>query len=101
VEGERLVKVEWSQSKKSLYPVRVRVEAWDREGLLRDMATVIAEEKISLVAASATAHADQTATLTATINISDLDQLSRLFSKLERIKDVLSAHRDNATLASA
>ncbi len=100
-ERERLGKVEWAQSKKSLYPVRVRVEAWDREGLLRDMATVIAEEKISLVAASATAHADQTATLTATINISDLDQLSRLFSKLERIKDVLSAHRDNATLASA
>jgi GTP diphosphokinase / guanosine-3',5'-bis(diphosphate) 3'-diphosphatase len=98
-ERERLVKVEWSQRKKALYPVRVRVEAWDREGLLRDMATVIAEEKISLVAASATAHADQTATLTATINISDLDQLSRLFSKLERIKDVLSAHRDNATLA--
>ncbi|MFI5266248.1 MAG: RelA/SpoT family protein [Chloroflexota bacterium] len=100
-ERERLVKVEWSQRKRALYPVRVRIEAWDREGLLRDMATVIAEEKISLVAASATAHADQTATLTATINISDLDQLSRLFSKLERIKDVHSAHRDNATVASA
>ncbi|MFI5268858.1 MAG: RelA/SpoT family protein, partial [Chloroflexota bacterium] len=99
-ERERLVKVEWSERKKAVYPVRVRVEAWDREGLLRDMATAIAEEKISLVAASATAHADQTATLTATINVSDLDQLSRLFSKLERIKDVLSAHRDNATLAS-
>jgi guanosine-3',5'-bis(diphosphate) 3'-pyrophosphohydrolase len=100
-EQERLVKVEWSKSSKTLYPVRIRVEAWDREGLLRDMATVIAEEKISLVAASATAHADQTATLTATINISDLDQLSRLFSKLERIKDVLRAERDNSTVVTA
>ena len=99
-ERERLVKVEWSQRKKALYPVRVRVEAWDREGLLRDMATVIAEEKISLVAASATAREDQTATLTATINISDLDQLSRLFTKLEKIKDVLSAERDSSTVSA-
>jgi GTP pyrophosphokinase len=98
-ERERLVNVEWSESKKNLYPVRIRIEAWDREGLLRDMATIIAEEKISLVAASATAHPDQTATLTATINISNLDQLSRLFSKLERIKDVLSAQRDSSTVA--
>jgi guanosine-3',5'-bis(diphosphate) 3'-pyrophosphohydrolase len=100
-ERERLVNVAWSESKKTLYPVRIRVEAWDREGLLRDMATVIAEDKISLVAASATAHPDQTATLTATIHISDLDQLSRLFSKLERIKGVLSAQRDNSTVATA
>ncbi|SRR5579884_85948 len=99
-ERERLVKVEWTESKKNLYPVRIRVEAWDREGLLRDMATVIAEEKINLVAASASAHPDQTATLTATIHISDLDQLSRLFSKLERIKDVLSAQRDSSTVAA-
>src|SRR5581483_8343715 len=100
-EVERLVKVEWAQTKKDLYPVRIRVEAWDREGLLRDMATVIAEEKVSLVAASATAHPDQTATLTATINISDLDQLSRLFTKLEKIKDVFSAERDSSTLAAS
>jgi GTP diphosphokinase / guanosine-3',5'-bis(diphosphate) 3'-diphosphatase len=100
-ERERLVKVEWSESKRHLYPVRIRVEALDREGLLRDMATIIAEEKISLVAASATAHPDQSATLTATINISDLHQLSRLFTKLERIKDVFSAQRDSSSVVSA
>ncbi|HEU0168393.1 MAG TPA: bifunctional (p)ppGpp synthetase/guanosine-3',5'-bis(diphosphate) 3'-pyrophosphohydrolase [Chloroflexota bacterium] len=98
-EVERLVRVEWAATKRNLYPVRIKVHAWDREGLLRDMATVIAEEKISLVAAGAAAHPDQTATLTATINIGDLDQLSRLFTKLERIKDVLSAERDNSTVA--
>ena len=97
-EPERLVRVEWAHSKKTLFPVRIRVEAWDREGLLRDMATVIAEEKISLVAASATAHPDQTATLTATINILDLDQLSRLFTKLEKIKDLFAVERDNSAL---
>ncbi|MDE3077394.1 MAG: bifunctional (p)ppGpp synthetase/guanosine-3',5'-bis(diphosphate) 3'-pyrophosphohydrolase, partial [Chloroflexota bacterium] len=98
-EPERLVKVEWAATKKSLFPVRIRVEAWDREGLLRDMATVIAEEKISLVAASATAHPDQTATLTATINIADLDQLSRLFTKLEKIRDIFAIERDNSGAA--
>ncbi|MGH2365194.1 MAG: RelA/SpoT family protein [Chloroflexota bacterium] len=97
-EPERLVRVEWAHSKKTLFPVRIRVEAWDREGLLRDMATVIAEEKISLVAASASAHPDQTATLTATINILDLDQLSRLFTKLEKIKDLFAVERDNSAL---
>jgi len=99
-ELERLVHVEWAETKKNLYPVRIKIQAWDREGLLRDMATVIAEEKISLVAASATAHQDQTATLTATINISDLTQLSRLFTKLEKIKDVSSAERDSSMVSA-
>jgi GTP diphosphokinase / guanosine-3',5'-bis(diphosphate) 3'-diphosphatase len=100
-ELERLVNVEWAETKKNLYPVRIRVRAWDREGLLRDLAVIIAEERISLVAASATAHPDQTATLTATINISDLDQLSRLFTKLEKIKDVFSAQRDSSSVVTA
>ncbi|MHB8619652.1 MAG: RelA/SpoT family protein, partial [Chloroflexota bacterium] len=98
-ERERLVQVEWAHTRKTSYPVRIRIEAWDREGLLRDMATIIAEEKISLVAASATARPDQTAMLTATINILDLDQLSRLFTKLEKIKDIFSVERDSSTAA--
>ena len=46
-EQERLVKVEWGPSKR-LYPVAVRIEAWDRDGLLRDIATVVAEDKVNM-----------------------------------------------------
>jgi GTP pyrophosphokinase len=99
-ERERLVKVEWVKAKKASYPVTIRIEAWDREGLLRDMSTVIAEEGLSFVAASANVHSDQTATLTATINITGLEQLSRLFNRMERIKDVMSVERDTTSMAA-
>src|SRR3989442_4968829 len=35
---ERLVEVEWERSAARTYPVAIRIEGWDREGFLRDVA---------------------------------------------------------------
>ncbi|MHB1415782.1 MAG: ACT domain-containing protein, partial [Chloroflexota bacterium] len=84
-ERERLVHVEWGRSNEQLYPVTIRIEAWDREGLLRDVATVVSESKLNMIAASAQVHDDRTATITSTVQVSGIDKLSRLMSKLEGI----------------
>ncbi len=47
-EQERLVDVEWGRTGE-LYPVAVHIEAWDRVGLLRDISTIVAEEKVNMV----------------------------------------------------
>ena len=36
-EKERLISVDWSESDQHVFPVTVRLEAWDREGLVRDV----------------------------------------------------------------
>ena len=94
-EPERLVAVEWGQTAAQLYPVTIRVEAFDREGLLRDVAAAVAEDKLNIT--GATVHVDEAArraTILATVELSSLQQLSRLLAKLEKVKDVISASRE-------
>jgi GTP pyrophosphokinase len=93
-EPGRLVRVSWGGGPQQFYPVSIIVRALDREGLLRDVATVVAEDKISLAAASAVAHGDHTATITATLQITGIEQLGRVLTKIESIKDVIEVVRD-------
>jgi guanosine-3',5'-bis(diphosphate) 3'-pyrophosphohydrolase len=97
-ETERLIEVEWGQAD-ALYPVRVQVEAWDRVGLIRDISTVVAEEKVNIVNMSVTEHDDRTTTLYFTMETRGLSQLSRLLTKIEGIRGVTSVNRvgDEAT----
>ncbi len=93
-EAERMISVTWEQKVKDTYPVTVRVRAWDRGGLLRDIAAVVADEDVSMSAANVTTHKkDNIATFTATLEISGIDQLSRILSKIERLPNVLEARR--------
>ncbi|MFC2070762.1 RelA/SpoT family protein, partial [Chloroflexota bacterium] len=48
-EKDRLVPVEWGETS-SLYPVQIQILAWDRVGLMRDITTLVAEEKINIAA---------------------------------------------------
>jgi guanosine-3',5'-bis(diphosphate) 3'-pyrophosphohydrolase len=97
-EKERLIEVEWGQAD-ALYPVRVQVEAWDRVGLIRDISTIVAEEKVNIANMNVTEHDDRTTTLYITLETRGLSQLSRLLTKIEGIRGVNSVTRvgDEAT----
>ena len=94
-ETERLVEVSWSKSPLQVYPVPIRVEALDRAGLLRDIAAVVAEESINMSSANVSTAKDSTSVIDATLEISDISQLSRVLSKIEAIPDVLDARRES------
>ncbi len=100
-EPERLVKVEWGRVEQQTFPVNIRVEAWDREGLVRDVAAAVADEKVNISAASVTVHKDRTSTLTMTLEIVSIDRLARVLAKIEGIKDVFSVTRDGSGQARA
>ncbi len=91
-EKERLVSVEWGTSV-SLYPVNIQVEAWDRVGLMRDITTIVAEEKVNIMALSSSHHDDHTVTMYFTIETRGLPQLSRLLSRIEGVRGVISVSR--------
>ena len=91
-EKDRLVPVEWGKTD-SLYPVSIQVEAWDRVGLMRDITTIVAEEKINIAAVASTHHEDHTVTEDFTFEIEGLAQLSRLLKKMEGVKGVISITR--------
>ena len=93
---ERLIEVDWGVEATDTYPVNVRVEAYDRQGLLRDIAAVVADEAISMSAANIVTHKkDHRATMTVTLEIADIDQLSRVLTRIERLPNVVAARRQS------
>jgi GTP pyrophosphokinase len=99
-ENERLVRVEWSTGAKQLYPVPVRVEAWDRVGLMRDISTVVSEEKVNMSYVNTQVNTDNVATVSLTLETSGIGQLSRVLSRLEGIRGVIAVTRDAVRTAS-
>jgi GTP diphosphokinase / guanosine-3',5'-bis(diphosphate) 3'-diphosphatase len=100
-EKDRLVSVDWSESDQHVFPVTVRLEAWDREGLVRDVTAILADEKINIIALSAVVHKDQTATVWTTVEVPRLDRLSRIMSRLESIRDVFNVVREVGSAQAA
>jgi GTP pyrophosphokinase len=91
---ERLIEVDWGSEVTETHPVNVRVEAYDRQGLLRDIASIVADESINLSAANiATRKKDNMATMMVTLEIADIAQLSRVLTRIERLPNVVEARR--------
>jgi guanosine-3',5'-bis(diphosphate) 3'-pyrophosphohydrolase len=90
----RLIEVEWENAPAQSYPIAIRVEAYDRTGLLNDITQVVAENKVNIVAAAVHVNPDHTAIVTATLQVASVSQLARVMSRIEGLKDVLSVQRD-------
>jgi GTP pyrophosphokinase len=94
VEKQRVVPVDWDGLATHLYPVAIKIEAWDRTGLLRDIATVVAESKVNMSAVKVDVYDDKSAVVSTTVEIDSLSQLSRLMEKLELVRDVHTVARE-------
>ena len=91
-EKARLVPADWEPTD-SIYPVSVEVKAWDRVGLIRDITTVVAEEKVNIAAVNFTNHEDYTTSTFLTLDVKDLAQLSRLLVRIEGVRAVIGISR--------
>ena len=89
---ERVVTVNWGKSK-NYYPVRILIHSWDRVGLLRDLTSIVAFEKINVNDVISKNQNDGTAFVELDIFISDIEQLGKIFAKLEEIKGNISVER--------
>jgi GTP pyrophosphokinase len=93
-EVERLIEVDWGTTLERIYPVVIKVRAWDRDGLLRDIATVIAEEGINMRKVnSVLTQKTNLATFTATLELTTISQLISILDKIERLPNVIEVSR--------
>ena len=93
-EVTRLIEVEWDAEPTQTYPIAIRVEAYDRTGLLNDITQVVAEAKVNIVAAAVSVNPDHTAIVAATLQVASVSQLARVMGRIEQLKDVISVQRD-------
>ncbi len=91
-EKERLIPVEWGQSDE-FFPVNIQVQAWDRVGLMRDVSTVVAEEKVNITSLNLANGDGQTITLFLTLETKGLAQLSHILKKIDAVKGVIGVSR--------
>jgi GTP pyrophosphokinase len=93
-EQARMIEVEWERQAQQTYPISIRIDAYDRTGLLSDVSQVVAENKVNIVSANVAVTPDRTATVRATLEVLSVAQLARVMSRLEQLKDVISVSRD-------
>ncbi len=91
-EKERLVKVSWGKTGLS-FPITILVEAWDRVGLLKDVTALVSDEKINIAGLSTDEPNDDMLSVFLTLDIINIAQLGRLFSKLEGVRGVTNVTR--------
>jgi GTP pyrophosphokinase len=93
-EVSRLIDVEWEAAPTQTYPIAIRIEAYDRTGLLSEITQVVAEAKVNIVAADVSVGQDHVAIVRATIQVASVSQLARVLARIEQLKDVISVSRD-------
>jgi len=99
-EQERLINVSWSGMSQTRYLVPVVIHARDRSGLIRDIATAVSDVGVNMTSVSSRSSAAsrggnrELVVVNATLEVNDMEQMQRLFTRLEKVKDVSHVERD-------
>ena len=92
--AERVVEVEWGADKEHTYPMNILVNAFDRKGLLKDISTVLADEKINVLELKTQSeNSDHSVMMEFKVEVANLEKMSRLLAKLDQLPNVLSVRR--------
>ena len=93
-ERARLIDVAWSAGAEETWPVEIAVEAYDRKGLLRDATTVVSNEGVNIVAMdSQTDPGTHVVGMRITLEVRDVEQLSRVLGRLAQLPNVFDCRR--------
>ena len=91
---ERITSAVWSGNHNASYTMVIRIIASDRSGLLRDITTILANEKVNVLGVSSRIDMkQQIATIDMDMQIFDQDSLERVMNKIKQLSDVLEAKR--------
>ncbi|MFQ5341293.1 MAG: RelA/SpoT family protein [Anaerolineae bacterium] len=92
---ERVIDVDWREDPRRVYPVLIRVLAYDRRGLMRDVSDVVAGEDVNISSAAVQTNKKQNvAAITVTLEVSSVRQLATILNKLSRLPNVFEVRRE-------
>jgi GTP pyrophosphokinase len=94
-EPERKLKVSWGHAEHT-YPVSIRITAYDRPGLMQDIATVMTNERINMSSIRSLSKGTL-ATIDLTMDLADIAMLPRVLSRIEQLPNVIEAYRPRTT----
>jgi GTP pyrophosphokinase len=88
---ERVLQISWGEAQ-STYPVPVRIKAYDRKGLMRDISTLIDNEGINITFVDVNVQRN-VAIFDLVLEIKNVKELSRVLNRISSIPNVFEALR--------
>ncbi|RMA79471.1 RelA/SpoT family protein [Umboniibacter marinipuniceus] len=92
-EPARIIAVTWSDNASSTFRVDIEIEAIERDGLLRDITALLADEKVDIAALYSTDQPGAAKYIALTVVVPTLDHLGRVLAKLIALPGIVSAKR--------
>lgn len=92
--AERIIETVWGGNYVGQYRIRVRVSALERNGLIKDLTSVLTNEKIKVMGMQSRVDYKKCLTiLDFDFELNHLEALSRVLARIEQVKDVHEAKR--------
>ncbi|MBN2403763.1 MAG: bifunctional (p)ppGpp synthetase/guanosine-3',5'-bis(diphosphate) 3'-pyrophosphohydrolase [Spirochaetes bacterium] len=94
IEEERFINIVWEGSVDT-YPVKIEINALDRQNLLKDIADEIASAKTNILKMEADATEDDNVRFKIIVEVKSTSHLNQLIHLLKNIKNVTHVHKLN------
>ena len=89
-----MIAVSWGDPDGERYAVDIELDAYDRQGLLADVTSLLARERVNVTAINTLSNRDDnTAKMRIRAEVSSLAALGATLAKLARLDNVISANR--------
>ncbi len=94
LDQERLIEVEWGGDATEKFQVDIHIIAYDRVGLLRDVSTVMANNKADVIAVNTLSDtSEQTAEMKISVLVTNMSELTQLMDRVRQLRNVTSVER--------
>lgn len=88
----RMLPAEWVLDANAAFEVDIRLKAFDRQGLLRDVSDVIAKDRLDVLRVNTESRGEY-AHMQLTVRIRELQQLARLLARLQHVQNMIEVSR--------
>ncbi len=93
-EAQRLIVLTWGKDIHKFFPTHIEILAFEREGLLRDISTIVAKAQVAMSEFHATTDKKANgARMTTTLEIYNPKQLMRILHQIDQLHNVMSVKR--------
>jgi GTP pyrophosphokinase len=92
-QGDRILKVSWDPSAKTVFLVNIQIEALDRSRLLSDITKALSDQEVNILHAAVNTTKDQTAISRFTFEMADATHLDSVLATIKKIDGVYDVYR--------
>jgi GTP pyrophosphokinase len=92
-QSERIVEVQWTPGRGSVYLVNIQVEALDRARLLSDVTKTLSDQHVNILNASVTTNRDRVAISRFTFEMADPSHLNQILRAVRGVDGVFDVYR--------